>query len=315
MEVEPQNVKFLFQTITISLLIIIFISAVYYMYLQRGRFWGVLAQLSIVIPILILLFLIFYVQIISNLILSGIFCFVLITILLFFVRSYREFECEKPEEKLGEIENISIFICRERKDRIYNAYYKGKKIKITKSLYDILSEEERRAVFYHEVGHSKVRLWDIITRLTCFLWILSVSSIVAMILVLAWLPNYDWLNKLIFSVAFLSFLPMYAVVFMISSWVNEHESDSYAVKMVGFKPKAQALIKLHIYNSLKGCENVISAIEFSNLFELDKISYLQVLKAIIQRAFKYMYLQTVLNQPLPETHPPLRLRLEKILRN
>jgi len=119
MEVEPQNVKFLFQTITISLLIIIFISAVYYMYLQRGRFWGVLAQLSIVIPILILLFLIFYVQIISNLILSGIFCFVLITILLFFVRSYREFECEKPEEKLGEIENISIFhLPREKRQNL-----------------------------------------------------------------------------------------------------------------------------------------------------------------------------------------------------
>ncbi len=130
--------------------------------------------------------------------------------------------------------------------------------------------------------------------------------------VLAWLSNYDWLNKVIFSIAFLSFLPMYAVAFMISSWVNEHEADSYAVKMVGFKPKAQALVKLHIYSSLKGCENVISAVEFSDSFELGKLSYLQVLKVIIWRAFKYMHPQTILNQPLPETHPPLRLRLEKI---
>jgi len=314
MEIELENVKLLFQAITISLLISISISAVYYGYLQRGGSWRVVAQLSLIIPILISLFLIFYVPIISNPIWNALSSFVLITIFLLFVGSYPRFECEKPEEKLGEIENIPIFICRERKGRIYNACYKGRKIKITKSLYDILSEEERRAIFYHEVGHSKVKLWDIMTRLTCSLWLLSVSLILTMF-VLVWLSNYDWLNKLIFSIAFLSFLPMYAVVFMISSWVNEHEADSYAVEMVGFKPKAQALIKLHIYNSLKGCENVISAIEFSDLFELDKLSYFQVLKAIIRRVFKYMHPQTVLNQPLPETHPPLRLRLEKIIKS
>lgn len=89
----------------------------------------------------------------------------------------------------------------------------------------------------------------------------------------------------------------------------------HAVRVTGFKPKAQALIKLHIYNSLKGCENTISVIEFSDSFELDKLSYFQVLKAIIWRVFKYMHPQTVLNQPLPETHPPLRLRLEGIIRD
>jgi len=295
------------------LLLSISVSAVYYEYLKRGGSWRVAAQFSLVIPILISLFVIFYTPITSSPILSVLFSFVFIIVFLIFVGKLPRFKCEKPEEELGNIENISIFICCEKKGRIYNAWYnfREKKIGITKSLYEILSEEERKAVIYHEVGHSKMRLWDVMTRLTCSLWLISVSLILTMF-VLAWLSNYDWLNKIVLSVAFLSFLPMYAVSFMISSWVNEHEADSYAVKMVRYKPKAQALVKLHVYSSLKGCESVISAIEFPDSFELDKLSYLQVLKAIIWRVFKYMNPQTVLNQPLPETHPPLRLRLERI---
>jgi Zn-dependent protease with chaperone function len=310
---DIQSFGFFLQALAISLLSSISVSTVYYEYLRRGGSWRVASQMSILIPILISLFIVFCTPIISNSVVTVLFSYVFLFVFLFFVGKLPRFKCKKPEEKLGKIENMPVFICYERKGKVYNAWYdsKKKRIIITRSLLEILSEEERKAVFYHEIGHSRTKFWDLMTRLTCFLWLISVSTILTMF-ILVWLSNYDWLNKIFLSAAFLTFLPMYAISFMISSWVNEHEADSYAVKIVGLKPKAQALIKLHIYSSLKGCENLISAIEFPDSFKLDKLSYFQVLKAIIWRVFKYMNPQTVLNQPIPETHPPLRLRLEKI---
>lgn len=270
---------------------------------------------SCFLPVLVSLITIFYIAITSNPITTVLYYFISFFVLLLFVGKLPRFKCRKMEE-FDKIENLPVFICYEKKGKIYNAWYnlKKKEIGITKSLFEILSEEERRAVFYHEIGHSKVKFWDLMTRLTCFLWLISVSLILTMCGLIVFLSGYNWLNKIVFSATYLAFLPIYAVSFMISSWVNEHEADGYAVRSIGFKPKAQALIKLHVYSSLKGCENTISAIEFPNSFDLEELSFYYVLKAIIRRVFIYMYPQTVLNQPLPETHPPLRLRLEKIVK-
>ncbi len=134
-------------------------------------------------------------------------------------------------------------------------------------------------------------------------------------LVLIWLfSNYSIFQKILNSIIFVSFLPIYAVFFMISSWINEHEADVHAVKVAGFKPFAMALVKLHVYNKLREYEKFITKVEFSDVFRLEDVSYIDVLKAILRRVFVYLNPQTVLNQPLPETHPPLRLRLEKIVR-
>lgn len=311
---EIQNFIFLLQALTISSLLSLSISAVYFEYTKKGGSWRVASQISILIPILISLLTIFYIPITSNSIITNLFCFVFLFVFLFFVGKLPKFKC-KEEKELDNIESIPTFICHEKKGKIYNAWYspKNKRIGITKSLFDILPEEERKAVFYHEIGHSKIKLWDVMSRVTCSLWLVSVSGILTMF-ILVWLSNYNWLDKIVLSVAFLAFLPMYAIAFMISSWVNEHEADLYAVKVAGFKPLTRALIKLHVYSSLRGCESAISGISFPDSFGFDKLSYFTVLKAIVRRVFSYMNPQTVLNQPLPETHPPLRLRIERIIR-
>lgn len=270
----------------------------------------VLAQFFIVLLILVLIAVPILMAVSSNN-----FTILLIFFLLFFLLWYKypRFKCLR-EKEISKINGITIFLCYE-KNRFYNAWFDPikKKIGITKSLFDILSEDERKAVLYHEIGHSKNKLWYWIMVCMLVLWFSFASSVLTLVLLIV-LLGYDIVSKIALSATFLTLLLMYAVSAMISSWINEHEADVYAVKMVGFKPKAQALMKLHIYSSLKECENVISGIEFSDSFELDKLSYFQVLKAIIWRVFKYMHPQTVLNQPLPETHPPLRLRLERIIR-
>ena len=313
--VEIQNLQFLFRALAISLLASISVSGVYYEYLKKGGSWRIASQLSVLIPALVTLFIIFYTPLVSSSFGTALLSIVTLFVLLLFVGKLPRFKCRIEDKEFDKIENTPVFMCHERKSLVYNAWYdlKKKRIVITRGLFRILQDEERRAVLYHEIGHSKTKFWALITQLTCSLWLGSVSVILTM-LILVWMTKYTWPNKIVLSTAFLAFLPMYAISFMISSWVNEHEADSYAARIVGFKPKAQALIKLHVYNSLKGCESTISCINFSDSFELGKLTYFYVLKTIIRRIFRYLDPRAVLNQPLPETHPPLRLRLEKIVK-
>jgi len=128
------------------------------------------------------------------------------------------------------------------------------------------------------------------------------------------ISNIDISSKVSLFLTFVALLPMYAISFMISSWINEHEADIYATQHVGFKPTAMALVKLHVYNSLKEYESLFENVKFSEDFVINKISYKALFKEIIKSVLVYMNPQTVFNKPLPETHPPLRLRLEKIVK-
>ncbi|RLI86401.1 MAG: hypothetical protein DRP01_04330 [Archaeoglobales archaeon] len=96
-----------------------------------------------------------------------------------------------------------------------------KRIGITKSLFDILSEDERRAVLYHEIGYSKNKLWYWIMVCMRVLWFSFASSVLTLVLLIV-LSGYNSVSKIALSATFLTFLPMYAVFAMISSWINEH---------------------------------------------------------------------------------------------
>ncbi|RLI72727.1 hypothetical protein DRO97_08620 [Archaeoglobales archaeon] len=274
MGLEIQSTTLLLVALVISFLLSFSISIVYFEYLKKGGSWRIAFQFFVFLPVLISLITIFYTAITSNPVTTVFYYFIFSFVLLLFVGKLPRFKCKKMK-KIDKIENLHIFICYEKKGKIYNAWYnlKKKEIGITKSLFEILSDEERKAVFYHEVGHSKVKFWDIMTRLTCFLWLISVSLILTMCGLIVFLSGYDWLNKIVFSATYLAFLPIYAVSFMISSWINEHEADGYAVRSIGFKPKARPLIKLYVYSSLKGCKDVIFYLWLPDLFELDEIPY------------------------------------------
>lgn len=73
-----------------------------------------------------------------------------------------------------------------------------------------------------------------------------------------------------------------------------------------------ALVKLHVYNSLKDYEYFLKNVEFSDNLIVDEVSYKVIFKEILKSILIYMNPQTVFSKPLPETHPPLRLGWRKL---
>ncbi len=237
----------------------------------------------------------------------------LVSLVLLSIFAWRNnFKCQN-EEKIGDIGDLPVFLCHDN-DRIYNAGIDllRRKVTITKSLCDILDEREKNAVLHHELGHWVKKEWMGMAICARFMWIWFASTIIALIVLLLSTARYDLASKILVSVAFLAFLPVYAVVFMVVSWIYEHEADLFASEAVGAEPLAHALLKLYIYSSIGRCEDAIHNIQFSKSFRVEKVPSRQILFSIVKKAFSYTGLRTVLSRPIPEDHPPLVLRLEKI---
>ncbi|ADC66203.1 peptidase M48 Ste24p [Ferroglobus placidus DSM 10642] len=304
----------LFGILLMTLLFCISLILTYVGYLKKGKSLLTLLQFFIVLLVLSILTGVILSAISSNLLITVMAYFIfflLITLLIWW--EYSEFKCMNTE-KISEINGIPIILCYDA-NKIYNAWFNPRKrdIHITKSLFEVLSEKEREAIIYHEIGHSKNKFWFVTTVIMRGLWLVLASFIIA-ITQLILFSNINISLKISLSLTFVAFLPMYAISFMISSWINEHEADVYATQMVGFKPTAMALVKLHIYNNLRGYESFLKNVEFSGNLLVEGVSYKALFREIIKSVIVYLNPQIIFNRPLPKTHPPLRLRLEKIVR-
>lgn len=241
--VEVQNIVLPLRILAVTFLLCIFVSMVYFEYLKGRKSWKVLFQFFAMLPILISITGLMYIAVTSAPLTNFLFSLVLLFVLLLFVGKMPRFKCER-KDRIDEVEGLPVFICHEKK-KVYNAWFdirKNKEINFTKSLFDIFSEEERKTVLYHEIGHSKSKLWDFTVRGTLALWLFSVSLILTMLVLIWFFSTYPISQKISTSIIFILFLPIYAVSFMISSWINEHEADVHAVKVAGFKSFAIALI-------------------------------------------------------------------------
>jgi len=303
-------------SMTISLFLIFPILILTYVnYLKKDRAPLTLLKLQFLIVLLVLLILSYTIlsAIISNLlvtVIADLIFFSLMALLIWW--QYSELKCTNTE-KIREINEIPILLCYDA-NKIYNAWFNPRKknIHITKSLFDVLSEKEREAIIYHEVGHSENKFWLFITTIMRVLWLVLASFIVALIQLIL-LSNIDISLKINLVFTFVALLPIYAISFMTSSWINEHEADVHAMQTIGFKPTATALVKLHIYNNLRGYESFLKNLEFSDTLVLEEASYKAIFKEMMGSVIVYLNPEIIFNKPLPKTHPPLRLRLEKIL--
>jgi len=192
-------------------------------------------------------------------------------------------------------------VCNARYDRLGNRFY------ITESFYSILSEDEVYAVMLHEVGHKSdtpillipFAAWTAIVGVQ----VASCASLV----VLAIMELHAFLPVLAITVVALQILKSIIGIFAIlDNWIREHECDLNALREGGSKPLVSAIIKTHMCNSISSYSQSIKKIEADpgKLEKPARITYSQLLKTLLKHSYA---------NPLNYTHPPVELRIYKII--
>ena len=244
--------------------------------------------------------------------------FVIFFVIAFSIRvSEREFRCLKEEEFI--IDDVKFIKCYEGPT---NAWYdtRKKKIYISDRLLDIFDKQELKAIYFHEEGHKEHYVLLKVLSITRLLWLFFLASIITIRLLLE--------RELTFLVFLLPPLIPLAVsislVTMFWCWLNEHEADVYSSEKVGVDPLISALIKVSIYRCLERGEiqwytarTHIKLIlqQYSGLIRdyKQKDIFILLLKKSFYESFKIPGITEVFRKPLPETHPPLGLRICKLL--
>jgi Zn-dependent protease with chaperone function len=106
-------------------------------------------------------------------------------------------------------------------------------------------------------------------------------------------------------------------------WYGEHEADIYSLKkLAAAEPIISALMKVHAYNMFQRRGILQDWVElkvwpkraeYSLVFRKRDI-FVLLFRESIGTALKIIEISNLVKDPLPPTHPPLRLRIYKILR-
>jgi len=193
-----------------------------------------------------------------------------------------------------------------------------------------LDENELKAVYYHEEGHSRYGFWKLIlNRSLLVVWIILylvgltffLFHLLGSTLLIHWLGGVLplLLNLLLYSffVALVS-----SPVIILCLWYGEHEADIYSLKKLAAEPIISALIKLHAYNMFQRSGILQDWVELkvrpkrteSYPSPRKRDIFVLLFRESIGTALKIKEISNLIKNPLPPTHPPLRLRIYKILR-
>ena len=108
---------------------------------------------------------------------------------------------------------------------------------------------------------------------------------------------------------------------MVPSWVKEHESDKRALEKAGLDSIISALIKLHVYVTLKseGLLAMVNECRIKNIEASEKMyenagSFIQLFSLLLKYSFGFpKNIIDYIRRPIHCTHPPLRLRIALLL--
>lgn len=285
-------------------------------YIKGGAKWRVAIVKLFLIGFSVVMFLyasyIVY-NIIGTLNLSIITMIVVVTGLFVYRIRTRGYNCKKEEER--KINGVKYVLCY---TDIINAWYNHKtgKIYVSKALAQRLTDEELKAIVYHEEGHAQNKWLSRVSALLFELWIFALAGIM-IILVLLWktpLSIQQFLNGISIIYWIASILTLCA---MIPSWIAEHESDKRALEKAGLDSIINGLIKVHVYGTLEGAGllGVVDECRTKDIVNFENIhkkasTFATLILILLAHSLMFpKWIGDYIQRPIYYTHPPLQLRI------
>jgi len=242
--------------------------------------------------------------------------FIIILVMLY-VYNKRISKCSKIEFRT--VDGMEFYVCH---GGPVNAWYNPKKgIYISDRLLEVLNRKELKAVYYHEKGHEKNALMDNLSKAITGIWLFFFSVFLVVMHFLFSFPVFS-AEILIFLLSLLIVACSLVAVCMLYLWFSEHEADIHSIKELGTaEPLVSGLMKIHLYAPLQRegvllnrriPSGLLTKPRFQNpgrkrIFRLILIESLKTASKVLDRL-------GMVRSPLPPTHPPLWLRIYKILR-
>jgi Zn-dependent protease with chaperone function len=302
-----------------------FVSLLYYIFLHRKEI-NILRHIKIdtsfiflliippagtvILSVLVLNFLLYQlppVNIITYFVISG-----FLTIIM--AKKSRVFRCSK--EIPIQIGRLEFIICHEGP---VNAWYdrSKKKIYISSKILTFVNRKELEAIWFHEEGHKISKYSGLFTMLFFVFWIWFASTIIATDIVL-YILNLSYEVRLSLLMIAIPLAASYSLMVTLWNWLNEHMADLHSVKEVGAFPIISALSKIYMYAEMenRGISSYAirppPGVNIRNL-NMRKHSFWYIIWILFKESIKNAYDIFSYKIPLPETHPPLELRIRKIL--
>jgi Zn-dependent protease with chaperone function len=219
------------------------------------------------------------------------------------------------------VDGMEFYVCH---GGPVGAWYNPRKgIYISDRLLEVLNRKELKAVYYHEKGHEKnVRIDNLSKAIAVGIWSFFFSAVFSVVIFLFFYPVVFSAEILIFLLSLFITACSLVAVCMLYPWFSEHEADIHSIKELGTaEPLVSALMKIHFYARLqRECVLLNRRIPSSPLTKPrfqnpgKKRIFRLILIESLKTASNVLDLLSIVKDPLPPTHPPLWLRIYKILR-